>query len=384
MKRIARAQRGFTILELTLALVIGSTVVVTCFGLMAMIDRAGRTQGARMERRAQLYATQLVVERAMQRLVMNWDDRPDEFDYGNEETFNPELLADGGVSFTGKAARFVLERDEQHMGQMMSLPARGAMAMAGDIETFEPQRLEVALREAPVAVLDGGWLVENGLVELRSGEEASQGQRMIGVEGMEEEGETEDADVGASRLVSAEAVFNGLIGGDAAEQEGEGGARFEVEPGVRGVFELTYEGPEDGWTLWWRVLEPLLPIGRAENGELIWPGDRVALLERLRGARWEVYRDRVSGIEEMAAVWKEELPAYVELEVQTLEGMEQKWMFEIGWLDGQMPGRVRLVRTEGEEEEDGGGADAERAQEVLRDVGAGGAGAGTGGQGGTR
>lgn len=108
------------------------------------------------------------------------------------------------------------------------------------------------------------------------------------------------------------------------------------EPGValRCAFELRPD--RDGtWTLWWRPL-PLPEAGGrpAREADPAADPNAVPLISRLTKCRWTAFdnRKREPAIK---AVWATELPAYVELEIQTAAGPGANWMFEVAWASGK-------------------------------------------------
>lgn len=122
--------------------------------------------------------------------------------------------------------------------------------------------------------------------------------------------------------------------------EEEAAAIEETRSAVRGVFELRPEDDGAGYELWWR---PLLP-----SGEPMSPSDTDArdlsalrLAGDITGLRWQMLKTRVGAdtltrdrLIEHQATWVDELPAYIELEVATEQGVYANWMFEIGWTLG--------------------------------------------------
>ncbi len=108
------------------------------------------------------------------------------------------------------------------------------------------------------------------------------------------------------------------------------------EPGaaLRCAFELRPD--RDGtWTLWWRPLPLPEAGGRAarEAGPAADP-NAVPLISGLTKCRWTAFDNRKRE-PALKAVWATELPAYVELEIQTAAGPGANWMFEVAWASGK-------------------------------------------------
>lgn len=149
-------------------------------------------------------------------------------------------------------------------------------------------------------------------------------------------------------------------------QDSESAARA---PGMRGAFEFrpeddpevlrraraVGESADNLYSLWWREF----PVGDGFTTEELDNDPALAQLARysssntrevklisgLRQARWQVFRtsrnkqraDRVH-VDKITATSAKELPAYVELKFETLEGRREHWMFEVSWSTGPEPG----------------------------------------------
>ena len=148
------------------------------------------------------------------------------------------------------------------------------------------------------------------------------------------------------------------------------------EGGVRGVFELRPDGarelvlagygvnsrtrlraekieipPEardpEGWTLWWRPITNreyvLREAGRlfdADTSPELLQG-AIPLLRGITVARWNIIADRrvpdsdrrvLHRYNEYQALSERDVPGYVELELETADGMYHSWAFEVGWI----------------------------------------------------
>lgn len=147
--------------------------------------------------------------------------------------------------------------------------------------------------------------------------------------------------------------------------------------GVRGVFELRPDTRQPAaWELWWRPVR--------EDGS---PWSTTFELERERNAfrlagnitlfRAQVFIGNERWTEYNATVTND-LPAYFEVEIRTGEGLYANWMFEVGWTTGTERHEMteaELAALSGASESDG---------ESAGSVGIGGATEGTGGRGGGR
>jgi len=138
----------------------------------------------------------------------------------------------------------------------------------------------------------------------------------------------------------------------------------ELVQGVRGAFEFEFDpGIESGgfekqagWVLWWRQIYPAV----VQPGDMDpVPGQRVGqtrLMGNIAAASWNVlYTKRTSAgqgsegerLREHAAVWADDLPGYIELDVLSNTGARHQWTFEVGWGVSGEPGSVVSVTAPG-------------------------------------
>jgi hypothetical protein len=174
-------------------------------------------------------------------------------------------------------ARFILAPDKTAAVDRAATRAR----LAGAARPESPQRLEVVLSR---------WPVPRGLAEERR---AALGSRAA----------------------------------DRVPPPGPGGA-------VRCAFELR-PGRDGTWAMWWRPL-PLIENGgrAARDTDPAQDPNAVQLISGLTKCRWTAFdnRERKS---EIASTWATDLPAYVELEIETAAGPSANWMFEVAWGNGK-------------------------------------------------
>jgi hypothetical protein len=150
-------------------------------------------------------------------------------------------------------------------------------------------------------------------------------------------------------------------------------ANAEAGGGVRGAFELRPAADGRGWEVWWRTYALNEgPTGAGGAGGV----PRVPLGEQrvARGftrLKWSFVRSdearQLQRLTEASATDPSEMPAYVELEVETVLGFKAQWMFEVGYVLAReqdalsdLPGELadRLAGIDpltGEPREGGGG-----------------------------
>lgn len=375
--------RAFTLVEVMLAGVLGAVVVVAALGLFAILDREQARQKVVAREVSELAFTQEVFERTLRVLLLAEGNRPPGVppaSGSSAPTQPPASSADagtggragsgspappssrgepapsagadsrsatsgaaesegskaGGASATGAAAsvegrdRFILEDDA-------SQPA--IMQFRG--RTVAPQRFEVACLVQPAYALPEDALDGRDLARLRARVRADASERP------RPPSDRRDAE-GRAR-------------------DGESGVRpapreYRIADGFRGVFELTLEPPSADprqvlptWTLSWRTIaSPATAVPPAEADDDPGPSPAAAVTtpplgEPARGrailatglvaCRWEPYRNR-RFVESYSTRYKEDLPAYVRMTVETASGHSMDWVFEVGWAVGPEPGTV--------------------------------------------
>jgi hypothetical protein len=134
---------------------------------------------------------------------------------------------------------------------------------------------------------------------------------------------------------------------DAASESGAG-QEGDVAPvrAVRGAFELRPqeptaeqwrqarargEDPEPVWQMWW------VPLPPRENGspapsadEIMEAGEPFLVASNLRYVQWTMFDDNEHKAA-MTATWEQQLPAHIEVAVETVSGLNANWMFEVDW-----------------------------------------------------
>lgn len=118
-----------------------------------------------------------------------------------------------------------------------------------------------------------------------------------------------------------------------------------ITKSFRGIFELLPDtenaqrrDPDDPapapLALWWRPLPALSTPGSTAATAASLPDPPpppVKIADQLAFCRWQVFQNSKSQ-DQYTAIWAQQLPAYVEMEVQTVGGLYAKWMFEVDWV----------------------------------------------------
>jgi prepilin-type N-terminal cleavage/methylation domain-containing protein len=311
------ARHAFTMIELMMAIVMGTIILFAAMGMFHTMERADAIADVRAEESTQLQRTQHVVNRAMgSLLVMSRQDQQDA-DAAREAREQadelPDELPEGEEpGATGEAEelpdlarpRVLLEPDPRLQGYEMTRRVRIGEQGLGAPESTVPQRLELAL-SAPCVIPS-----------------FADAQRRYRI-----------AELGLAPI--------------------EIGSSVDAEGAVRGAFvfrderRLTDLGLRV-YSLWWlpvagdtRAAEVIL----AEQLDPALIEGAVMLMDSVVWGRWRFFkegewRDRFSVLGEL------DLAAYGELELTTAQNVTVAWLFELAWTVGVDP------EDEGDEEGD--------------------------------
>lgn len=311
------SRRSFTIIETVLAAALSSMVVLGCLGGFMAISRADRSLTARFHEANDLARIQRTMQRAFSTLLMAptspleeeevEEQPPVEEAVEEEESLEAEVIP---------VPRIVLEADNDPL--LLSLLQSSRFAAGGGGSSIAtPQRLELVLSAVPIrppATQSTVWT-----------------QALVGVDDLDE---------------------------PISEDE-------EQYTGVRGAFVLRPDDAESmqsiarevsnderiGWTLWWQPIDTRSEPARIASG--------------LAACQFLLYRDREM-TPELLAYSPEEMPTYIQLEIETLSGLYANYLFEVVWTVDQLEEEEQTAADAG-----GGGGQA-----------GGGQGAGGNGQGG--
>ncbi|MBL8765190.1 MAG: hypothetical protein JNM07_13070 [Phycisphaerae bacterium] len=256
----ARPARGFTLLEVTLAAILGATVVMACSAMFMSLDRGQRLAETKLKERQELVRTHRTVTRALRLLLMS------------------DLKAPAKP--IGAAASDVPDPGA-NLPRRMTLEPDATL-----VDGVRFQRFELVLRADPI------YLHESALDQPGS-----------------------DANARAKNATSS-----------AAPAFGGGGSV------IRGVFEVRPASPAPGAgiptprpagpSLWWRIIPP--------DGSV---GGEVELVRDLASVHW-IARAKNESSDTLRALRPDDLPAYIQLKLQTRSGGWADWMFEVMWRSG--------------------------------------------------
>lgn len=302
-------QRAFTLLETLLAAALGSILVLVAAGLMWSIQSTDRRLEVRYRQLAELRGVRLTMERTLSSLLMS------------EQPVPSPPREQSNVSRWDYLKSLRLRESEEILPDRFRLRPGDSGVMPG--VGVPVQRLEVVLTDPPVPSPKAQAAADAMVAQLLS---ASTSRRMS-----KKKERTPTGEAGKASGADRRRVGDGAIEPEPTDEEADFAVRatrgaFEVRPGI------LREGEEPALELWW---VPLPRVGSTfdeqETGGLL--DDPYRLAKELRLIRWRVFRER-EWTEMLEATWAEELPAYIEMEIETTGGLKAKWLFEVGYARG--------------------------------------------------
>lgn len=363
-------RRAFSLLEVMLATAIATSVLFLAVALFTTIDRTDHRLSKRYETVMEMGRVRTVVHRALGSLVMS--EMPREFasrraDLARQvrEGQIPDSslraatgargaagtttarggasgaagairsgTADSGDAATGADGRSFQEMLADYKPRihlMMDPRADGYASRITDLgrtlPEFDrpgasrlltsPQRFELVLSESPMAV-------ETALTDsIRDAQRVNTIRRRPG----RQRGESRDREEGISAPKNAEAST------DAPEIRAVRGAfelrpAFLAEPSERAA---PVDPRDVGWELWWVPLPPALDEETPAEGLRV--PDPVRVARGISYLQWRVFQGRERRTQ-YEGRFQDDIPAYVELEVEMVDGLKGNWLIELAWSVG--------------------------------------------------
>lgn len=309
-KQQRNARTAFTLVELTLAVVVASLVMLGVSGVFAATRSMDRIFSTQYDNSTQLHITQMTIRRALLSLQVEEDQRQNA---GNSEGVNEEVAGE-----IPPRSRIILEDDpafEDYPGQ------------------WRPQRFEVVLASPPIA--------------LNMATKAAAWARINDRDEDSLDFSSADASGGILRSVfelrpdgSREAIMRrvGIMNPDTKADEAY----------LQKMESLQSGGSVQGWTLWWRPILQTESIYLRDGGIPLKDsvGTEEEIRFRLAGAipltsdidvcKWTIYKSDEM-INDYEALSMSSLPAYAEFELLLNSQQYATWMFEIDWVLGEDP-----------------------------------------------
>tara|TARA_R110002096_G_scaffold173781_2_gene347997 strand:- start:157307 stop:158425 length:1119 start_codon:yes stop_codon:yes gene_type:complete len=300
----SNTRSAFTLVEMTLAIVVGALVLLGVSGVFAAARNMDRIFGDQYEHTTQLHIAQMTIRRSLLSLQIQEDQR--------QTTQSTDGLNTSDTNPVDSRPRIILETDPVYA----NFPGQ-----------WQPQRLEVVLSTPPIA--------------LNMATKAAAWARINDRDQDSLDFSSADASAGVLR-----SVFELRPSGE-RERVMRGVGIMDPDPKADERNQLAAPA-EDGWTLWWR------PILLTEGNYLRYGGTPLAdtvgtqdeiryrlagaipLVENIELCSWTVYKSD-ERVDEYAAQSMSDLPAYAEFELMLKNGQYASWMFEVDWVLGDDP-----------------------------------------------
>lgn len=306
--------RGFTLLEIMLAALIGAMVVTASIGVFNVLGDTDRRMGSRYAQSVELARLHLIMQRAMRTLLLAPDAAPN----AGADTNTRAGDAAAALTETDLPPRLLIETDPSTTAADMA--RRTAQAAGLDaIGITAPQRMEIVLAEPPlpanfVETLDPTITQVAARPALRLWEQAQPAEPA--------------ADPIGTQAVAVRGVF---------ELRPDWATRRVPAPGQEETEPAPPANGDAGWTLWWRPLPAAGTLAdAAQDPRLIDPtrdANAVPLVSGLTHFQWRAFKDR-ERTPTLTVTHAEDMPAYLELELRTTSGITANWMFEVGMTSG--------------------------------------------------
>ncbi|MBZ0171626.1 MAG: hypothetical protein K8E66_04535, partial [Phycisphaerales bacterium] len=326
---VKRRGAGFTLLETVLATLIGSLVLAAAMSLFVAMSRAERTMARASRHMEEMAMSQQILRKSFMTMVLAGQDslarQMSEFEQDGELTEDelvqlprPRLL----LEFDTASSIAVMRTNALLDGVRVLDPAGYGMG---------PQRLEITLPDKPVPesmrLFPSAWTSApaDDLVRVFDPSGVEKPENETGLRGCFEL----RPDGARERLMEG----YGLVPARGLEPT-------PLLPAAR--------RPPDGWTLWWRpvygqeyrVRQQGVAFDIDRQPGLL--AEAVPLIRGVRLMRWVAFAAEenpddpdapviVERWPEYAGTTVEDIPGYMEVEIETTSGAYASWAFELGW-----------------------------------------------------
>ncbi len=328
-RTVGRSRRGFTLLETVLATVVGAMVLAAAMSLFIAMSRAERAMNRASRQMEEMAITQQVLRKSFMTMVL-----------AAQASVDRQLSLvqqDNEITDEERASlprpRLLLEFDDADAIALMRSNAAIDGVRLLDPAGFGrgPQRLEITLPDKPVPesmrLIPRAWTTEPsddllGAFDPTGVERPASETGLRGCFELRPDG-------------ARERVMEGL------------GIVPANTPGIRPRLPASRRPPE-GWTLWWRPIYGVeyqarqrgVPYDIDRHPELL--AEAVPLIRGIRMMRWYAFAAEENPDDPNAPViadrWPEyagltadDIPGYMEAEIETTSGSYASWMFELGW-----------------------------------------------------
>lgn len=340
---------GFTMLELVLAASLGAVVIIVVLGIFVQIERTEVLLARRTKDSNDLSNLRLVLERALSNFVMSTDPLP-----AREQTGDGSSGSRFGATRNARdpnapmpVPRLICEYDPSMAGATMIRLGGGDWAP----DSTRVQRVEVVVADSPVPEDERDIFLRAGSREALLGARKAYvrgdlTKRRKEAERASRTNENPSSDPRNPQDEKAATPDNNTDKNAADTGDEESGGEVAPVRAVRGAFELRPQQPTPAqireaeasgveppraWEMWWVPLPPRANGSSAPSAEdILSRGDAFVIASNLRYVQWTLFDDneRKSSLN---ATWEQQLPAYIEVAVETTSGLNANWMFEVDW-----------------------------------------------------
>lgn len=342
---------GFTLLEMLMAMTIGAMLVLVALGLLSAMVSTDRTLAARYEQTGDLQRVRIVMQRSFSTMLMP---KRKQVTRGATARARAETEkkseSDADTESGSPTPRLDLGPDARLRAFVMT-PRRLI-----DAAPAQPQRLELVVTDSPVPDSAGDYMASLQRVAARGRADtvASDSPRLGSAEHSEPTSSAESGELRGRRR--SDALASNQQAEDALADAAQSAVRAH-----RGVFELWPHLPRGAqrnlealrsaqaewgeqpgqnvlWELWWVPLPPRAPTLEELDPPSGPVGEPFMIAENLRYVRWTAFDDRQRKLS-LQVLRDLDIPAYIELEIETAAGITASWMFEAGYAAGpETPG----------------------------------------------
>ncbi len=334
--RIGASRRGFTMLEVALASVIGLVIVGVCAAMLTTLERADRLFEVRAGQSGDLQRIHRVMQRMAGSLLLSGEAAASR---RRTTTTTPVATPEGEAEPSTEPGaikpppRFILMTDPALGGVMMT-----RRVSKGPVAALMPQRLEIVLTDPPVPspsrtieILERArpGITADDLDRRLEGESPQPDDATPLASGTSPSGsgmaETFDEDLTEAPLRATRGALVFVLAEGSRAQQRFVAIREQGE--TPGSGELSSAPLFD---LWWVPLPPRPPEGWEAGIERAYgPGpDSYKIASDIRFARWQVFSKRERKSQVMVTT-ENEIPAFIELEIEMGSGLWSNWMFEV-------------------------------------------------------
>lgn len=340
-------RRGFTLIELALATVLGTIIVAASLAIFTAMDRADRRFERRFEETVSIERLHNTLRKAFGNIAMSEEQAPPgtpgvQATNANAGTTQPGRATETESSLTPVSLpppRFILLEDQNPEVQGMVNLSR-ALDGGGGSTVLAPQIMEVTLTQSPIgdaraamiAAYESRMAVRLGLQSSRDSSSVSDDTERDS----QSNNESAREDVAEASARNRAAALDAPA--PASEEDAFAGnlvrGQFFLRPGIPDRRRRDDMNPDEvPWDLYWVRLRPR---ERVESFDVPlappqYAGEPILIASGLRYFNVRIFKDR-SWIRQHSATYFQHLPAYVQVEVETTTGIWAKWLFEVGWV----------------------------------------------------